>query len=78
MAIKKSKVESPEEKKNREMVETIANNIANLSDAVVALLGGPLKKAAICKLLAASSGNSERVVSEVLRSLETMKSDWLK
>lgn len=69
--------ETPEQKAYREVVEKIAGNIGALAKAVTALLNGPLKKRAIIKLLASSSGNSERVVEDVLKALETMEADWL-
>lgn len=74
---RKEKIESEAERQYRETVEKIAGNIASLAKAVGALLNGPLKKRAIIKLLASSSGQSERVVEDVLKALETLQSDWL-
>ena len=70
--------ETPEQEKNRLMVEQIAGNIANLSKAVSALLNGQLKKRAIVLLLANSSGMSQHSVEMVLKALENLEADWLK
>ena len=69
--------ETEEERKYRELVESIAGNIAALAKAVASLLNGPLKKRALVILLAASSGQSQRNVEEVLKALETLHTDWL-
>jgi hypothetical protein len=74
---KKQVTETDEQRAYREVVEKIAGNIAALSKAVVGLLNGPLKKRAIVKLLASSAGQSERVVEDVLKALETLEADWL-
>jgi hypothetical protein len=78
MTTRKTTVETPEEKRNREMVETIAGNIASLAKAVAALLNGPLKKRALLVLLASSSGLSQTVVDKVLTALQDLEKDWLK
>ncbi len=82
MAVKKGKKvtvkETPEEEKNRLMVEQIAGNIASLSKAVSALLNGQLKKRAIVLLLANSTGMSQSAVENVLKALENLETDWLK
>jgi hypothetical protein len=69
--------ETDQQKEYREIVERIASNIANLCKAVEALLHGPLKRKALVILLANSSGQSQASVDAVLRSLETMRGDWL-
>lgn len=74
---KKQIPETEEQKRNREMVESIANNIKSLCRAVQSLLGGPLKKKALVILLASSSGLSQYVVEKVLKALETMEGEWL-
>ena len=71
------KIETPEEKANRELVEGIAKNIQKLADAVGALLNGPLKKKAIIVLLAKSSQLHMNQVEAVLNSLENLSKDWL-
>lgn len=74
---KKQTVETEEQKKSRELVEGIANNIANLAKAVSSLINGPLKKRALVILLANSSGQTQTAVDAVLKALESMESDWL-
>ena len=69
--------ETEEQRKYRELVESIAGNIAALAKAVGALLNGPLKKRALVILLASSSGQSQKNVDDVLKALETMQADWL-
>lgn len=75
---KKEVVETPEAKAYRELVESIAGNIAQLAKGVAALLNGPLKKRALVLLLASSSGCSQRQVEDVLKALEELEKDWLK
>lgn len=72
-----TKSETPEERKNRETVESIANNIGNLCDAVGSLLKGPLKKRALVVLLAHSSELPMNKVEAILKALENLKADWL-
>lgn len=74
---KKPAVETEEQKRNREIVESIANNIGRLADSVSSLLGGPLKKKALMVLLAQSSGLSQERVGLVLKALEELRKDWL-
>lgn len=74
----KTKIETEEEKKNREMIETIASNIHALAKAVSSLLNGPVKKQALIVLLAQSSGQPQNRVVEVLKALENLEKDWLK
>lgn len=77
MASKKQAVETPQQKAYREMVETMAGNIASLAKSVSALLDGQLKKRAIILLLASSSGQSQHNVEQVLKALTELESDWL-
>jgi spore germination protein GerM len=70
--------ETAEQKAYRENVERIADNIGKLSDAVVTLLKGPLKRKGLLLLLAHSSGQNQRTVDAVIFSIETMRADWLK
>lgn len=70
--------ETEQQKKDREMIQAIANNIAALSRAVAALLGGPLKKKALLILLANASGQSQSTVDKVITALAEMEKDWLK
>lgn len=74
---KKQQIETEDQRKYRELVESIAGNITTLAKAVGALLNGPLKKRALVLLLASSSGQSQRAVEDVLKALETMQADWL-
>lgn len=78
-AVSKTEVqlETPEQKAYRELVESIAGNIAQLAKGVAALLNGPLKKRALVLLLASSSGCSQRQVEDVLKALENLEADWL-
>lgn len=83
MAAKKAKktikptIETPEQKANRELVESIAGNITSLARAVSSLINGPLKKKALVVLLASSSALPQNKVEEVLSALESLESDWL-
>lgn len=70
--------ETDEQRQYRETVEAIARNIASLTRAVAALLGGPLKRKALVVLLASSSGLSQVAVGQVLDALANMEKDWLK
>lgn len=70
-------IETEEQKRNREMVESIANNIASLTKAVESLLNGPLKRRALVILLANSSGQTQLAVEQILKALESMRGDWL-
>lgn len=76
--MKKNPIESEDQKRNREIVESIAGNISALAKSVVALLNGPVKKQAIIVLLAQSSGLPQNKVTEVLKALENLEKDWLK
>jgi hypothetical protein len=70
-------VETEQERMYRETVAKIATNIANLARAVESLVNGPLKRNALVLLLASSSGQSQKVVSYVLRALQNLESEWL-
>lgn len=74
---KKKKQETPEEKANREIVEGIATNLAELSRAVRSFLNGPLKRRAIVVLLAHSSQMHQNKVEAVLKALEDMEGEWI-
>lgn len=76
-AMKKQTVETPEQKANRELVESIAGNIASLARAVKSLMNGPLKKRALVILLASSSQLPISKVEIVLKALENLEADWL-
>lgn len=73
----KTKLETPTQKANREMIEKIAGNIASLAKSVTTLLNGPLKKRALVILLANSSGMAQSHVEQVLKALENLETDWL-
>jgi hypothetical protein len=70
--------ETAEQKRERETIEAIAQNISKLANAVGALLKGPLKRRALLLLLASSSGLGLQSVDKVLIALENMEKDWLK
>lgn len=59
------------------LVNSIAENIATLADAVNASLGGKLKKKALVVLLANSTKLSQSQITAVLDALSTLKEDWL-
>jgi hypothetical protein len=77
MSKKQVVAETDEQRKYRELVESVAGNIAMLAKAVAALLNGPLKKRALVLLLASTSSQSQATVDKVLRALETLEADWL-
>ena len=77
MTKNKVKIETEEEKKYRELIETIAGNISTLARAVAGLLNGPLKKKALIILLAHSSGQTQFSTEKVLNALMDMEKDWL-
>ena len=70
-------IETEEQKRNREVVESIAKNIASLARSVSSLINGPLKKRALVTLLASSAGMSKSEVDKVLTALEDLEKDWL-
>jgi hypothetical protein len=70
-------IETEEQKRNREIVESIANNIAKLARSVHSLLNGPLKKKALVVLLSSSAGLPQKTVETVLLALLDLETDWL-
>ncbi len=70
-------IESEEDKKYRQTVDTIASNIMRLTQPVQAMINGPLKRRALVVLLASSSGETQRSVESVLKALEDLHKDWL-
>lgn len=70
--------ETEEQKKQREAIQSIANNISALAKAVAALLGGPLNKRALLVLLASSSKESQSTVDKVLTAIHDLEKDWLR
>lgn len=70
--------ETPEEKKARETVETIATEIAKLSRQVSALLSGRLNRKAVVLLLVASSGQTQATINIVLDAISGLEEKYLK
>ncbi len=70
-------IETPEQKQQREMTQTIAKNLSSLADSVKALVNGPLKKKTLLILLAHSTSLSQRDVDSVLSALQTLPKDFL-
>ncbi len=70
-------VESEEQKKAKETIKVIAENISSLADAVTDLINGPLKKKTLVTLLASSAGLSKSDTERVLDSLVNLEKDWL-
>lgn len=70
--------ETSEQKRQREVVEEIATNIAALGRSVATLLGGRLKRKTLLVLLANASGHSQKTVDEILTTLAALEKDWLK
>lgn len=70
--------ETEEQRKSRELVENIANNISALTKGVQGLLNGPLNKKALIVLIAASSGQPMNRVTEIISAMENLEKDWLK
>jgi hypothetical protein len=75
---RKANQESEEEKKAREMVETIACEIAKLSRQVSALLTGRLDRKAVVILLASMTQMPQATVKQVLEAIEGMEAKYLK
>lgn len=73
-----AKNESPEEKKARETVDTIAETIAKLSRQVSAILEGRMKRESIIVLLVHSTRLGYGVVDKVLTAIEGMEKKHLK
>lgn len=70
-------IETPEQKQQRVMTETIAKNLSSLADNVKALVNGPLKKKTLLILLAHTTGLSQRDIDSVLSALQTLPKDFL-
>lgn len=73
----KPKVETPEQKSQREAIEGIATNIAALAKSVASLIKGPLNKRALVILLASSSQVPQVKVEAVLKALVDLEKDWM-
>lgn len=70
--------ETPEEKKARETVETIATEIAKLSRQVTALLDGRLNRKAVILLLVASTGENQSTIGTILDAISGLENKYLK
>lgn len=70
--------ETDEQKKEREMIEEIAENISKLSRSVRALVGGRLKEETIVTLLVHTTKLPKYNVEKVLKALKDMERDHLK
>lgn len=68
---------TPEEKKAKETVEAIAQEIAKLSRQVSALLGGRLNRKAIVILLASMTQMTHATISQVLEAIEGLEKKYL-
>lgn len=73
-----AKQETPEEKKARETVETIAQEISKLSRQVGAILQGRMKRESIVLLLAHTCRLPKTDVEAVLSAIENMEKKHLK
>lgn len=71
------KKETVEEKQYREMVESMAANIARLSREISALLSGRVKRKTLLVLLAHSCKLSQADVDAVLTAVENLERDYL-
>lgn len=74
----KKQPESEEAKKEREMVEEIASNIAKLGRQVTAILDGRLKQQSVVILLAHSAKLPQYIVEKVLDAIKDMEKNHLK
>lgn len=70
--------ETPEARRARETVESIAKNLQALASAVQAVVNGPLKRKTLLVLLANSTGMTQGQVDNVLSALQNLEKDWLK
>lgn len=70
--------ETDEQKREREMIEEIAENIAKLSRSVGVLLGGRLKEETIVTLLVHTTKLPKYNVEKVLKALKDLERDHLK
>jgi len=75
--VSKQPTETPEQQRNREIVESIAKNIAALARAVDSLLHGPLRRQALVVLLSHSAKVNKETVNAVLDALSGLEKDWL-
>ena len=67
-----------EERKAKEVVDTIATEIAKLSRQVSALLSGRLNRKAIITLLVSSTKLPQKTVDNVLTAIEQLEPTYLK
>lgn len=72
-----AKKETVEEKQYREMVESMATNIARLSREVSALMSGRVKRKTLIVLLAHSCKLSQADIDSVLTAVENLEGDYL-
>lgn len=73
------KPETEEEKKARETIETIADNIVSLAEGVRKIVNGKLNKRAIILLLASAAGGmNKEVVERVLDAITSLDKKFLK
>lgn len=72
------KIETEEEKKAREVIEGIAENIQSLSRSVTALIGGKFKKESLVILLAHTTKLPQYQITSVLNALSNLERDHLK
>ncbi len=77
MAKENKKIETPEQKQQREMTESIARNLEALAKNVSALINGPLKKKTILILLAHSTGLPQEEISTEFSQLQALPKDFL-
>lgn len=70
--------ETEEEKKQREMVEEIATNIARLSREVRAIVGGRLREDAVVTLLVHATKLPRYNVEAVLKAIGNLEKNTLK
>lgn len=73
-----AKNETEEEKKAREMVEEIAENIRKLARGVRAIVGGSLKEEAVVTLLVHATKLPKYNVEKVLKALKELDRSTLK
>ena len=74
----KKKIETEEERKARETIETIAESIKTLANSVRAFMGGKLNKRAILVLLANATRMQQQEVEKVLEAVENLDKTFLK
>lgn len=70
-----TKQETEEEKAAREVIESIANNLIQLSRSVSAFVDGKLKRKSLVLLLAHSSGLPQYQVDRVLEAIKNLEKD---